>query len=162
MDMPEEGTQCLAATLEWNKGASQHVIICYLLSATTTSQDAIAQRAISSSDGPLGEWTDRTRGVYRKAYPGQHTIAKTDGYTAKFANGWDQAAMDLSRDQLDPFRRTRISSTGRQVTRTDTALKYEGFVHRPHANSSDITPHVLPDGSKEWVLYLNPTVTELL
>ena len=160
IDMPEEGTACLAATLEWNKGYSQHIIICYLLSATTTSQDAVSQRSLSGASKPLGEWTDRTRGVYRKAYPGQHTIAKTDGYTAKFANGWDQAAMDLSRDQLDPFRRTRTSSTGRQIIRTDTALKYEGFVHRPQANSSDITPHILPDGSKEWVLYLNPTVTD--
>jgi hypothetical protein len=160
VDMPEEGTSCLAATLEWNKGYSQHIIVCYLLSATTTSQDAVAQRALTTATKPLGEWTDRSRGVYRKAYPGQHTIAKTDGYTAKFANGWDQAAMDLSRDQLDPFRRTRISSTGRQVTRTDASLKYDGFVNRPQANLADIQPHTLPDGSKEWTLFLNPTVKD--
>jgi len=168
VDMPEEGTACLAATVEWSKGFSQHVIISYFLSSTTASQDAVAQRALLTATEPLGEWTDRSRGVYRKAYPGQHTIAKTDGYTAKFANGWDQAAMDLSRDQLDPFRRTRISSTGRQITRTDASLEYTGFVHRPQAVSKtspsgvlpDITPHILPDGSKEWILYLNPTVTD--
>ena len=155
VDMPEEGTACLAVALEWNKGSSQHVILCYIVSDTLTGQDAIAQRAISDAAEPIPVWTDRTRGVYRKAYPGQHTIAKTDGYTAKFDMGWDQAAMDYSRDQLDPFRRTRTTSTGRSIARTDHSLKYEGVVHRPQADKGDILPHTLPDGSNEWILYLN-------
>jgi hypothetical protein len=63
--------------------------------------------------------------------------------------------MDYSRYQLDPFRRTRTSSTGRTIERTDHSLKFEGFVHRPQADKGDILPHRLPDGSQEWILYLD-------
>lgn len=155
VDMPEEGTMCVAATLEWSRGHARHVLLNYIVSDTTTGQDAIANRAIVDHEDHIPLWTDRHRGVYRKAYPGQHTIVKTDGYTSKQDHAWDFAAADYSRDQLDPFRRTRITSTGRSVSRTDHSLKYEGYVHRPNADEADIKPHRLPDGSKEWVLYLN-------
>lgn len=160
VDMPEEGSACLAVALEWNRGSSQHVILNYVTSDTTTGQDAVAQRAITDAPSHMPVWTERQRGVYRKAYPGQHTIVKTGGFTSKTDTAWDQTAMDMSRDQLDPFRRTHLSSTGRTVDRTDYALKFEGFVHRPDADASDITPHTLPDGSKEWVLYLNGSETD--
>lgn len=157
VDMPEEGSMCLAVSIDWQRGYAKYVILNYLTSDTVTGQDAVANRAIDDHASAISGWTNRTRGVYRKAYPGQHTIVKTDGYTSKTDSAWDFAAADYSRDQLDPFRRTRTTSTGRLVNRTDHSLKFEGYVNRPNADSSDITPHRLPDGSKEWILYLNPT-----
>jgi hypothetical protein len=150
--MPEIGSSCLACTLEWTKGYARIGIVTWITSSTTTAQDAITTRHIA---GDVPSWSERLRGVYRKAYPGQHTIAQTEGYTAKLDQSWDHAAADFSRDKVDSFRRTHFTSTGRAVERTDSSLKYEGFVHRPQASSDDITPHILPDGSKEWVLYLD-------
>lgn len=155
MDMPEIGTACIAVALEWQKGSGRHAIINYVTSDTLTGQDAVGQRALNDAPSEIAVWTERTRGVYRKAYPGQHTITKTEGYTAKFDLGWDMAGVDFSRDELDTFRRTRKTSTGRTVDRTDASLKYEGYVHRPQADLGDIKPHLLPDGSKEWILYLD-------
>lgn len=155
VDMPEIGTACIAVALEWSKGSARHAIINYITSDTVTGQDAVGQRAIGDAPSAIPVWTERTRGVYRKAYPGQHTITKTEGYTAKFDLGWDMAGVDLSRDELDTYRRTRRTSTGRTVQRTDASLKYEGYVNRPQADEGDIKPHLLPDGSKEWILYLD-------
>lgn len=155
VDMPEVGSMCVAVALEWARGYSRFVILNYLASDTVTGQDAVANRAITDHSEAIPIWTDRNRGVYRKAYPGQHTVVKTGGYTSKTDGAWDFASSDYSRDQLDPFRRTRITSTGRAINRTDHSLKFEGYVNRPQADPSDITPHRLPDGSQEWVLYLN-------
>lgn len=154
-DIPEEGTSCYCATIEWNRGSRRCAIIAYSTGDTITGQDAVAQRPITDSDTPIPKWTQRSRGVYRKAYPGQHTVVKSEGFTSKEGAGWDRASADLSRDVVDPYRRTHTLSSGRFIRRTDTSLEFNGFVHRPDASKDDIQPHTLPDGTQEWTLYLD-------
>lgn len=154
VDMPEIGTTCLAATLEWNRGHSHHVVISYLAADTISGLYAVAHRPVTDFDSRIPGWTDRLRGVYRKAYPGQHTIAKTQGYTARFDASWDLASADYSRDRVDHFRRTRFSTTGRTVSKDEASLRISGPVNRP--DSSDIQPVILPNGEKEWILTLDP------
>ena len=47
VDMPEEGSMCVAACLEFNRGSSRYIILNYLVSDTVTGQDAVANRAIT-------------------------------------------------------------------------------------------------------------------
>lgn len=151
MTMPEPGGHVLAVNLESKGSFSKVVIVAFLATSVVKAKDAISHRPVEK----VKVFSDRVRGTFRKAYPGQKTTTFTQGFTEKLDNGWDRAAADYSRDHLDPFRRTRIESTGRNVSYNDFGLKYEGFVHRPEASEEDIKWYYLPDGSKEWILYLD-------
>lgn len=150
--MPEVGSFCLATPLEWFRGSSQYAVLTYITSDTVSGINAVAHRPVIDFDSHIPGWTDRTRGVYRKAYPGQQTIVRKEGYVAKFDSAWDMSASDFSRDRVDPLRQTRISTTGRSVNRNEAVFSTEGPVNRP---DSDIPFVTLPDGTKEWILTLS-------
>ena len=151
VQMPEPGATCLAVPLLWDGGFSQIAILAYVALDTNRALDAIAIR------GPeeVGGFQERRRGTYRKAYPGQKTVSAKGGYSEKIDDGWDRSTKDLSRDKVDSDRHSWTQMTGRRVSYTDAGLKFEGPINRPGA--ATIQPHILPDGSKEFIVYLNPT-----
>lgn len=148
VQMPETGSTCLACVLYSKKGYTQMAIVNYVAADTVRAQDAIATRPVEEVSG----WNERKRGTFRKAYPGQKTISNSSGYTARIDEGWDYASSDFSRDKLDAHRRTHTQVTSRRVSYTDAGVSFTGPVNRPDAAS--IPARRLPDGSKEFVLYL--------
>lgn len=154
--MPEEGAVGLAFFMEGKGAMGTIAIAAWIMTDTVRSIDAIATRQLpSEKDKNIHGWTNRVRGVYRKAYPGQKVSTLSNGYTEKLDEGWDRTASDFSRDKLDSLRRTRFDLTGRTVSYNDSGLALEGPVNRPNASSDDISPRILPDGTKEWILYLS-------
>lgn len=152
VQMPESGTMCIAAPLLYAGGFSTVGIISYVMSEANRAQDAIAFRGPEN----VGGFSTRKRGTFRKAYPGQKTSSYTGGYTEKIDEGWDRAGKDMSRDHLDADRRSWTQITGRRITYTDAGVGFHGPINRPGAAAADVTPRILPDGSKEYVVYLKP------
>lgn len=150
IQMPEEGSTCLAVPIFFDAGYSQVAILTWVVQDTNRAQDAIAVRGMEHVEG----WNERKRGTYRKAYPGQKTVSNASGYTERIDEGWDKSAKDLSRDKLDADRRQWTRITGRTVSYDDAGVTFSGAVNRPGA--SDIAPRTLPDGSTEAVVYLQP------
>lgn len=151
--MPEEGSLGLAAFLERKSTYGELAVVAWMISDTTRAIDAIAVKPMAS-DKEIPDWTNRKRGIYRKMYPAQKVASLTAGFTEKEDEGWDKTTSDFSRDKLDALRRTRFLTTGRSVTYDDSGLSLSGPVNRPNASKDDITPTILPDGTKEWTLYL--------
>ena len=152
INMPEPGSYGMAVNWWYENGFRQIAIIAWINSGLKTSLDAIAQRAVDG-DTIVG-WTDRIRGTYRKAYPGQRTVSLTEGYSERTSAGWDKSGSDYSRDKLDTDRRDWTQITGRKVTYTDAGVSYRGAVNRPQA--AGVTPVVQPDGTSQYVVYLQP------
>lgn len=150
--MPEQFSTCVACHIMYQQGFSQITIISWITSNLTKALDAIATRPVTGS--VIQGLSDRLRGTYRKAYPGQKTSSYTGGYTDKIDNGWDRAGSDMSRDRLDPERRTWTQITGRRVGYSDAGVSFQGTVNRP--NATNLTPVQLPDGTFEYVAYLAP------
>jgi hypothetical protein len=148
--MPEPGSRGLAAHIEQNAGFFEVAILAWVTSDTNRALDAIATRAI---DVPgLEGWNKRTRGVYRKAYPGQTTKTNAEGFSEKHDDGWDKLAADFSRDRLDPQGRVWTRVTSREVEYTDAGLSVAGPVERPGA--ANAANDQLPDGSTKPTIYL--------
>lgn len=152
INMPEQGTACVAANLESQASFSETIILNWVSSEIYKNVDAIAHRFIESSE--LQGWSDRVRGTYRKAYPGQRTSSYTGGFSERIDQGWDRQSSDLSRDKVDPDRRTWTQITGRQVKLTNAGLSMEGPINRP--NATNLKGTTLPDGTQEFVAYLAP------
>jgi len=150
--MPEQFSTCVACHTVYNQGFSEVTIISWITSHATKALDAIATRPVSGS--VIQGKSDRLRGTYRKAYPGQKTASYTGGYTEKIDTGWDRGGYDFSRDRLDPERRQWTQITGRHVGYSDAGVSFRGTVNRP--NASNIISAVLPDGTYQWVYYLAP------
>lgn len=148
VNMPEEGTRCLAANVMYHKGWVRVAIIAYTLSSTTQGVDAVAVRGPKEVTGMSG----RTRSLFRKAYPGQKSVNTSAGYTEKVDGGWDKTTSDLSRDKLDPHTRTWSQSTSNRIRYSDSGLVVSGLVNRPGA--TDVPTRTLPDGSSESVVLL--------
>ena len=89
-----------------------------------------------------------------RKYPGQKTSSYRGGYSEKIDSGWDRQTGDWSRDKLDSDRRTWTQITHRKVSSTGSGVSFEGPVNRP--NASNITPVILPDGTQEYIAYLQP------
>jgi hypothetical protein len=158
VNMPEQGSRCIAVLLYHSSGFSEVAIIAWITTSTIPAIDAVANRWTEGIDG----LTSRRRGTYRKAFPGQKAMTTTSGYSEKVDEGWDTSASDFSRDKLDVFSRTRTLTTSRNVGYADSGLSFAGPVNRPPQSSSlksssPITPTTLPDGTQSWVLFLNPT-----
>ena len=152
INMPEPGSIGLAFNWQYEAGFRQIAIVCWITSAITPAVDAIAQRPVEG-DKIVG-WTDRIRGTYRKAFPGQKTSVFTEGYSERLSSGWDRSGADYSRDKLDPERRDWAQLTGRKVTYTDAGVSLSGAVNRP--NASNLVPVTQPDGTQQFVAYLQP------
>lgn len=150
--MPEPGSMGLAMNWHYEAGFRQIAIVSWITSGLLPAVDAIAQRAI---DGDLiVGWTDRIRGSYRKAYPGQKTSTFTEGFTERLGSGWDRSGSDYSRDKLDPERRDWAQLTGRKVSYTDAGVSFSGAVNRPGA--TNLKAVTQPDGTQQYVAYLQP------
>jgi hypothetical protein len=152
INMPEQFSSCVAAHINYSAGFSQVVILSWINSDQINNIDAVGQRAVDGSE--MQGWSDRLRGTYRKAYPGQRTSSYSGGYSEKIDQGWDRLGSDFSRDKLDSDRRTRTQITGRKVNLTGAGVSYHGPINRP--NAPNITGVTLPDGTQEFVSYLQP------
>jgi hypothetical protein len=150
VNLPEIGTKCMCANITYTKGVVRIAIIAYVVSDTLQGVNAVATRGPQEVPG----YSTRTRSLYRKAYPGQKTINTSGGYTEKTDGGWDKTTADLSRDKLDPHSRTWSQSTSALVRYTDSGLHVTGPVSRPGA--ATVSPRILPDGSSENIVYLQP------
>ena len=150
--MPEQFSTCVACNIQYQQGFSQIAILSWVTGSVAKALDAIAFRPVSGT--VIQGLSDRLRGTYRKAYPGQKTSSYTGGYTDKIDSGWDRAGSDLSRDRLDPERRQWTQVTGRRLAYSDAGVSLHGAVNRPDAET--LTPVQLPDGTFEYVSYLAP------
>ena len=148
--VPETGATCLACSLYIRGGNWEVAIVSWNVADTVIAIDSIATRSIEEVEGR----NERKRGTYRKAYPGQHSSVHTRGYTALQDEGWDQSGADFSRDKLDTYRRTRTLITSRRVEYNDGGLSFTGPVNRQ--NAANIPARRLPDGSQDYILYLQP------
>src|SRR5271170_2863558 len=124
INMPEPGSIGMGMNWVYEAGFKQIAIICWIASGITPAVDSIAQRAVEGDQ--ITGWTDRIRGMYRKAYPGQKTVTYTEGYSERTSSGWDRSGADYSRDRLDPDRRDWAQLTGRKVTYTDAGVSFSG------------------------------------
>lgn len=153
VSMPEPGATGLAVPYSYESGFKNLMIIAWVNTQTTSSIDDIAFRNIEGNEEIRG-WTDRRRGSYRKAYPGQRTSVLTAGFAERVDSGWDKQAADWSRDKLDPERQDWTSITGRKVTYTNAGIGYQGTIQRPGA--PNLFAEILPDGTSRYISYLQP------
>ncbi len=151
VSMPEQGTHCIAINTSYVHGMAEVAVIAWVTSNTLGAVDAIAERGLEGVEG----WTQRRRGTYRKAFPGQKTTTTTSGFSEKLDDGWDRSGSDFSRDRLDTARRTRTQIASRDTKYSDAGLRFEGPVHR--AKASGYQPILLPDGTNQYTLFLNPS-----
>jgi hypothetical protein len=154
VNMPEAGSTCVAIPVWWRGGYTQIAIVSWQFADASRAEDAIAVRPVEGVEG----YSNRRRGSYRKAYPGQKTVATTTGYTEKIDSDWDYSGKDLSRDHLDSDRRTWTEISGRRVEYSDAGISFRGSVNRP--NAQNIVPSTLPDGTQQYVLFLEPGASE--
>jgi hypothetical protein len=153
VSMPEPGATGLAANYSYESGFKLVMIIAWVNTQTVSSIDTIAFRNVEGKEEIVG-WTDRHRGSYRKAYPGERTTVMTGGFAERINTGWDTQTSDWSRDKLDPEREDWTQITGRKVTYTNAGVSLAGTVQRPTA--PNLFPETLPDGTKKYVSYLQP------
>jgi len=151
VQMPEEGSTCACVPITYFGGHSQIAILSWTVSHTKQAADSIARKDYDVIPG----LNERKRGNFRKAYPGQQASSSNDGYSERTGPGWDRTSRGFDRDLLDPHSRTWQTVTSRQVKYSDAGLNFEGPAVRPGA--SGITPSVMPDGSRQYALYLQPS-----
>lgn len=152
VSMPEEGSRCQCALIASDAGFCDVTILGWVVSETDRAQQGIAIRQVDIP-GMQG-WNRRIRGNYRKAWPGQKTVANSHGYAERQDDGWDRVAADFSRDELDPESRTWYRITSREVTYTDAGSDFDGPAVRPGA--SGLGSETMPDGTTRQVVYLAP------
>ena len=153
INMPEQGTIGVACNLTYEGGFRNTIVVSWVHSQTYVNIDAIASRPVKGDR--IQGWSNRLRGTYRKAYPGQKSASYTGGYTEKIDTAWDRQAADWTRDRQDPDKRQWTQIAGRRVHYSDAGVAYQGTVNRPGAGGS-IVPVLLPDGTQEYVPYLAP------
>jgi hypothetical protein len=154
--MPDVGAAGIALNLSWRGGHANIAIVSWIHSDANDGLYAIATRLVptlkpNKKTAGLGS---RVRGLYRKAYPGEHTIANRFGYASRVDGGWDHQAADFSRDRVDPARRQRTQITSRSLSYTDAGFQIRGPIHRPDA--ANLKEQTLPDGTKVQAVFLEP------
>ena len=150
VQMPEEGSTYLCVPTQYTNGFMKVALITPVMTDTSRAKDAIGYKLLSKTP----EYNRRKRGNYRKAYPGQRSVSMASGYTEKTDIGWDKSSQDLSRDWLNSHQRQWTQMTGRKVTYTDSGLTFQGSINRP--NAANLLPVILPDGSKDYPVFLQP------
>lgn len=153
VSMPEPGATGLAVPYSYESGFKLVMIIAWINTQTVSSIDTVAFRNVEGKEEITG-WTNRRRGSYRKAYPGERTTVTTGGFSERIYTGWDTQAADWSRDKLDPERRDWTQIAGRKVVYTNAGVSLTGSIQRP--NAANIVPVLLPDGTKQYTSYLQP------
>jgi hypothetical protein len=153
MNMPEQGAWGIACNFEFGKGGFKFpMVVAWVQSQRLMGIDAIANRPLTGDK--VQGYSDRRRSTYRKAFPGQKTATYTGGYAEKIDSAWDRQSADYSRDKLDADKRQWTRIAGRNVTYSDAGVAYQGSVNRPTA--SNLTPTLLPDGTSDYIAYLQP------
>lgn len=145
---PEKGTYCVCGNIAQGSGFVKIIVIAWI---TSGIESGLKFQAIRTKALPKG-LNKRSRGVYRKVYPGQKVTNTTEGFSEKLDSGWDRTSSDYSQDILDSISRERLESTGTHVKLDYSGVQISGEVVRPGA--SNIKEVVLPDGSTRQVLFL--------
>ena len=151
--MPEIGATCLCVPLFYMGGYCQVAILTWTVSHTKQAVDSIARKDYDTIPG----LNERKRGNLRKAHPGQHAMSSREGYSEKTDTGWDRTSLGQDKEDVDAHRRTWKTITSRHVRYSDAGLGFEGPVVRPGASTIP-SPTVMPDGSREYTLFLQPNV----
>src|SRR5271154_1077537 len=153
INMPEAGAIGVATNYAFTTGGfKQPMVISWVHFQTYIGIDAIANRPLGGDR--IQGYSDRTRPVYRKAFPGQRTSTYTGGYAERIDYAWDRQGADLTRDKQDSDKRQWTQIAGRKVSYSDAGVSYQGSISRPTA--SNLIPVMLPDGTKEYISYLAP------
>ena len=150
IQMPEEGSSCLCVPIHYAGGHAQIAILTWITTHTKQAIDAIAEKPFDTIPG----LNERKRGNFRKAYAGQSAVSMSNGYTERLSTGWDKSSQGLDRENVDAPSRTWSQITSRHVKYSDAGAYFEGPVVRPGA--TNITPTTMPDGSREYTLFLQP------
>src|SRR5271170_3899878 len=153
INMPEAGAIGVATNYAFTTGGfKQPMVISWVHFQTYIGIDAIANRPLGGDR--IQGYSDRTRPVYRKAFPGQRTSTYTGGYAERIDYAWDRQGADLTRDKQDADMRQWTQIAGRKVSYSDAGVAYQGSISRPTA--SNLVPVMLPDGTKQYISYLAP------
>jgi hypothetical protein len=145
--IPDIGAKCICCNISSQSGFIKIAVMQWLLTSTKLGLRAIGYRGKELSQGN----NIRKRFLYRKAYPGQHSVNLASGFSELEDSGWDKQGSDLSRDRLDTSARIRTQTTGTNVYLDESGLTKSGQVFRP---GSDLINIVLPDGTSIQPLYL--------
>ncbi len=148
--MPEVGQRGLGVFLSSDAGYVRCAVTAWTGSDVLSGLDAVAHRSTPTVEG----FSDRHRGVHRKAYPGDRSATNSQGLHEFQDAGWDRYAPDLSQDTQDVLRREWTRTTGRRTQLTDAGLSFEGPVLRPDATG--VTPEPMPDGTARFPVLLTP------
>jgi hypothetical protein len=172
INMPEPGAIGVACNWAYEGTFRFPIIVAWVQSQVYIGIDAIANRPITGDS--IQGYTDRTRLSYRKAYPGSKTSTYTGGFSERIDTAWDRQTADLSRDKLDSDKRQWTQIAGRRVAYSDAGVSYQGSVSRPASPNtvltpstvptpanpvpapSSIVPTLLPDGTNDYIAYLQP------
>ena len=154
--MPEEGALCLCAPVAHFGGHSQVAILTWVVSQTKQAVDSIARKDFDTIPG----LNERKRGNYRKAWAGDQASSFVGGYSERTGSGWDRSSGGFDREDVDADRRTWTTLTSRHVDYSDAGLGFEGPAVRQDATTvnpaSGVVPTTMPDGSREYTVFLQP------
>ena len=150
VQMPEELSKCLCVPVTYVGGHSQIAILAWVVSDAKRALDAIAMKEFEGIPG----LNERKRGNFRKAYPGQRASSNVEGYSERTNAGWEKSSRGFDRETVDAHRRTWRQVTSRHVRYSDAGMSFEGPAVRPDASS--VVPTVMPDGSREYTVCLQP------
>lgn len=174
INMPEQGAWGIAANFEFGSGGFKFpMVVAWVQQQRLQSIDAIANRPLTGSR--VQGYSDRRRSTYRKAFPGSRTSTYTGGFSERIDTAWDRQSADFSRDKVDPDKRQWTQVAGRRVGYSDAGVSFQGSVSRPASPNtvlspsnvttpasetvpapSNIVPTLLPDGTSEYIVYLQP------
>src|SRR5271155_3279592 len=173
LNMPEQGAWGIAANFEYGTGGHKFpVVVSWINSQRLQSIDSIGNRILSGDR--IQGYSDRRRMSYRKAYPGTKTSSYTGGFSERIDTAWDRQGADLSRDKVDIDKRQWTQIAGRKVGYSDAGVSYQGSINRPGSPNVTLTPStvptdpnpvldpttinptLLPDGTFQYIVYLQP------
>ncbi len=148
--MPEPGWVAVCCNTWSRGGLTEIAIVSWVLTNTTSGKQAVAFRLL---DGVPG-LQDRTRMLWRKAWPGERTATLSGGYTEHEHAGWSREDASLGHDSMDSLRRKRTAVSSRTLRYDDAGLDVSGLAER--TNASSVVGTKLPDGSVDQVAMLAP------
>src|SRR5271170_5005658 len=174
INMPEQGALGIACNFAFGSGGFKFpMIVSWVQQQRLQGIDSIANRPLTGDR--IQGYSDRRRQSYRKAYPGTRTSTYTGGFSERIDSAWDKQSADLSRDKLDSDKRQWTQIAGRKVAYSDAGVSYQGSINRPAspntvlspsnvttppsyvvAAPSSIVPTLLPDGTSNYIVYLQP------
>src|SRR5271156_4400565 len=173
INMPEQAALGIACNYVYGHGGFKFpMVVAWVQQQRLQAIDAIANRPVTGDR--IQGYSDRRRSTYRKAFPGQRTSTYTGGFSEKIDTAWDRQGADLSRDKIDIDKRQWTQIAGRKVGYSDAGVSYQGSINRPGSPNVTLTPStvptdpnpvldpttinptLLPDGTFQYIVYLQP------